>query len=293
MNAIPEDTRLGWIGLGIMGKHMASHLISKRFRLTVHSRTRDSAAEIIAKGASWADSPRAVAENSDIVFSMVGTPDDVQNVHLGAGGSLAGLRSGGVVVDMSTSTPTLAVAIAESAAKRGIVALDAPVSGGETGARDASLSIMVGGDQVAFDALKQVWSCLGTNVIYQGNAGAGQHAKMVNQIMIAGTMVGLCEGMIYAKKAGLNMERMLRSVSSGAAQSWSLTNLGPQIVGNDYRPGFSIQHFLKDLKIAEDEANQLGIQVPGLAVAAQLYSKAVENGLGQLGTHALYKMFEG
>ncbi|NLF09155.1 MAG: NAD(P)-dependent oxidoreductase [Pirellulaceae bacterium] len=287
MNVVPGKTRIGWIGTGVMGSSMCGHLLGAGFAATVFNRTKSKAEPLLEAGAAWAESPRAAAENSDVIFTIVGFPADVRQVILGPDGVLAGCKPGNVVVDMTTSEPLLAVEIAEAAARRKVAAIDAPVSGGDVGARQASLSIMIGGDAQAIDSLRPCWEAMGKTFVRQGGPGAGQHAKMVNQILIAAGMIGLCEGLIYAYKAGLDLETVLRSVGGGAAGSWSLANLGPRIIAGDFAPGFFVEHFVKDLGIALDEARRLRLALPGLALANQLYLALIAHGRGGLGTQAL------
>jgi len=287
MNVTPDQTRIGWIGTGVMGASMCGHLLRAGFSATIYNRTRSKAEPLLAAEAGWADSPRAVAEASDVVFTIVGYPSDVREVVLGPKGVLAGSRPGMILVDMTTSRPSLAVEIAEAVEKVGVQSVDAPVSGGDVGAREARLSIMIGGPKQAVDALQPCWQAMGRTIVHQGPAGAGQHAKMVNQTLIATNMIGLCEALLYAHKAGLDLETVLRSVGSGAAGSWSLANLGPRIVGNDFAPGFYVEHFLKDLGIALDESRRLGLSMPGLALAQQLYLSVQSLGHGRFGTQAL------
>ncbi|HEY6728288.1 MAG TPA: NAD(P)-dependent oxidoreductase [Polyangiaceae bacterium] len=283
----PETTRVGWVGTGVMGSSMCGHLLRAGYAVTLTTRTRSKAEPLLALGAEWADSPRQVAERADVVASMVGVPADVRAVYLGAGGLLEGVRPGMVLVDFTTTEPSLAREIHERAHARGALALDAPVSGGDVGARQATLSIMVGGDRVAFEALEKLWALLGSRSLYQGQSGSGQHTKMVNQILIASGMVGVCEALLYGYKAGLDLERVLASVSSGAAGSWSLTNLAPRILVGDFAPGFFVEHFLKDMRIALSEAERLGLALPGLALAQQLYRAVQAQGHGRSGTHSL------
>ena len=283
----PGTTRIGWIGTGVMGSSMCGHLIDKGFAATVFTRSRHKAQGLVDKGAAWADSPRAVAEQSDVVFSIVGFPADVRQVLLGDDGALAGSRPGNVLVDMTTSEPSLAVEIAETAAARGVSSVDAPVSGGDVGAREARLSIMIGGDRQVVEALRPCWEAMGKTIVYQGGPGAGQHTKMVNQTLIATNMIGVCEALLYAHKAGLDLPTVMESVASGAAGSWSLSNLGPRIIQNNFDPGFFVEHFIKDMGIALDEANRMGLALPGLALAKQLYLALQAQGHGRDGTHAL------
>ncbi len=283
----PGKTRIGWIGVGVMGAPMCGHLLARGFATTIYNRTRDKAEPLLARGAAWADTPRDVARASDVVFSIVGYPRDVRAVILGTDGALAGCQPGNVLVDMTTSEPSLAVEIAAAADARGVHSIDAPVSGGDVGAREARLSIMIGGDDAVVEALRPCWEALGKTFIRQGGPGAGQHTKLVNQTLIAGNMVGVCEALLYADRAGLDLNRVLESVASGAAGSWSLANLGPRIIGNDFAPGFFVEHFIKDLGIALDESRRMGLALPGLALANQLYLAVQAQGHGRRGTQAL------
>lgn len=283
----PGATRIGWIGTGVMGTSMCGHLLARGFAATVHSRTRSKAEPLLARGAGWADSPRAVAAASDVVFTMVGFPRDVRAVILGDQGALAGARPGTILVDMTTSEPALAIEIEQAARARGVASVDAPVSGGDIGAREARLSIMIGGDPAVVAALQPCWEALGKTIVHQGGPGAGQHTKLVNQILIASNMVGVCEALLYAYRAGLDLHTVLHSVASGAAGSWSLSNLGPRIIQNNFAPGFFVEHFIKDMGIALDEAQRLGLALPGLALAKQLYLAVQAQGHGRAGTQAL------
>jgi len=284
---VPGQTRLGWIGTGVMGSSMCSHLIAKGFQMTVTTRSRSKAQGLIDRGANWASTPRDVAQRSDVVFAIVGFPRDVREVFLGQDGALAGSKPGNILVDMTTSEPSLAVEIYEAAKARGCYAVDAPVSGGDIGAKEARLSIMIGGDREVVEALHPCWETMGKTIIHQGAAGAGQHTKAVNQTLIASNMVGVCEALLYAYKAGLDLNTVLQSVAPGAAGSWSLSNLGPRIIANNFDPGFFVEHFIKDMGIALDEANKMGLALPGLALARQLYVALKAQGHGRDGTHAL------
>ncbi|MDA0835370.1 MAG: NAD(P)-dependent oxidoreductase [Planctomycetota bacterium] len=283
----PGTTRLGWIGTGVMGASMAGHLLKAGFTLTAFSRTKSKAEGLISQGAKWAATPKAVAENSDVIFSIVGFPQDVREVMLGPDGALAGSKSGNILVDMTTSDPSLAVEIAEQAKNKGVHSVDAPVSGGDVGAKNAALSIMIGGDKDIVEALTPCWQAMGKTIVYQGPAGSGQHTKMVNQILIASNMIGVCEALLYGYKAGLDLPTVLQSVGSGAAGSWSLTNLGPRIMNNNFDPGFFVEHFIKDMGIALAEAKQMNLALPGLALSHQLYLALQAQGHGRDGTHAL------
>jgi len=282
-----DTTRVGWIGTGVMGASMCGHLLRAGFQTVVFNRTRSKAEPLLVAGAQWAQSPRAVAESADVIFTIVGYPADVRQVILGEDGVLAGCRPCNVVVDMTTSEPALAVEIAQEAAARGVHTIDAPVSGGDIGAREARLSIMIGGDAEVIEALEPCWAAMGKTFVRQGGPGTGQHAKMVNQILIATNMIGVCEGLLYAYKAGLNLDTVMRSVADGAAGSWSLSNLGTRIIANDFEPGFFVEHFVKDLGIALSEAKQMGLCLPGLALAHQLYLSLLAHGNGRAGTQAL------
>ncbi|HXT57562.1 MAG TPA: NAD(P)-dependent oxidoreductase [Pirellulales bacterium] len=284
---IPGKTRLGWIGTGVMGSSMCGHLIDKGFAMTVYNRTRSRTGPLLAKGARWADSPKAVAEAADVVFTIVGYPSDVREITLGAGGTLAGAKAGAVLVDMTTSEPKLAEEIAAAAAAKSVHSVDAPVSGGDIGAREARLSIMIGGEAEVVDALAPCWEAMGKTIVRQGGPGAGQHTKMANQILIATNMIGVCESLLYSYRAGLDLPTVLQSVSPGAAGSWSLSNLGPRIIANNFDPGFYVEHFIKDMGIALNEAKRMGLALPGLALAHQLYVALAAQGHSRDGTHAL------
>lgn len=288
----PGKTRLGWIGTGVMGCSMCSHLQTAGYQVTVFNRTRAKAQPLLDAGATWADTPKDVARASDVVFSMVGFPRDVQEVYFGPSGLLAGLKFGGVAVDMTTTSPSLAADIARRAAQRGAFAVDAPVSGGDLGARNAALSIMCGGDADIIGGVAPLLNLLGTNVTRQGGPGAGQHAKLCNQIVIAGTMIGVCESLLYAAKAGLDPAAVLGAITKGAAGSWSLENLAPRILKGDFAPGFMIDHFVKDMGIALEECRRLSLTLPGLELVEKLYRQAQEMGFGQNGTQALYLALE-
>ena len=290
--AEPGKTRVGWVGTGVMGRWMCQHLINKGYQATVYNRTKDKAKPLLDAGAAWADAPKAVAERSDVVFAIVGFPKDVREVFLGGQGALAGSRPGSVLVDMTTSEPSLAREIYETAKGKGVSSVDAPVSGGDVGAKNAALSIMVGGDADVIDAIRPLFECMGKTMVHQGPAGAGQHTKMVNQVLIASNMVGVCEALLYGYKAGLDLKTVLQSVGSGAAGSWSLNNLGPRIIDRNFEPGFFVEHFIKDMGIALEEAKRMGIVVPGLALANQLYLAVQAQGYGRKGTHALMLALE-
>jgi 3-hydroxyisobutyrate dehydrogenase len=283
----PGTTRIGWIGTGVMGSSMCGHLLAAGFAATVFNRSPEKCRALLEKGARLASSPREVAEQSDVVFTIVGYPRDVREVILGEQGVLSGCRPGSVIADMTTSEPSLAVQIYHAAQAKGVHAVDAPVSGGDIGAREARLSIMLGGDAEVIEALRPCWEAMGKTIVRQGSAGAGQHTKMVNQTLIATGMIGVCEALLYAYKAGLDLNTVLQSVSGGAAGSWSLTNYGPRMIAGNFDPGFYVEHFIKDMGIALDEANRMGLALPGMALAKQLYVSLASNGGSRLGVHGL------
>jgi len=283
----PGSTKIGWIGTGVMGSSMCGHLIAAGYPATVFNRTREKMAGLLDLGATAATSPREVAEASDVVFTIVGYPADVRAVTLGPAGTLEGSKAGTVLVDMTTSEPALAVEIAEAARAKGVDSVDAPVSGGDVGAREARLSIMIGGDPGVVGSLRPLFEAMGKTIVHQGPAGSGQHAKMVNQILIASGMIGVCEALLYGKKAGLDLTTVLQSVGSGAAGSWSLNNLGPRVIAGNFDPGFYVEHFLKDMGIALAESRRMKLALPGLALAEQLYRAVEAQGHGRKGTHAL------
>jgi 3-hydroxyisobutyrate dehydrogenase len=290
--AQPGTTRVGFIGTGVMGLSMCRNIMNAGYSATVYSRTKSRSQPLLDAGATWADSPKAVAERSDMLFAIVGYPSDVREVFLGAKGAVGGAKAGSVLVDMTTSEPSLAVEIAEAANAKGVAVLDAPVSGGDVGAKNGTLSIMVGGDATALDAARPILECMGKTIVHQGPAGAGQHTKMVNQILIASALNGVCEALLYAKKAGLDAKTVLLSVGGGAAASWQLNNLGPKMIDGNFEPGFYAEHFVKDMAIALSEARQMKLAMPGLSLTAQLFNALLAQGLGRKGTHALYLLLE-
>jgi 3-hydroxyisobutyrate dehydrogenase len=273
-----------------MGKSMAGHLLRAGHNLHIHTRTPDKAQALLDQGAVWADSPASIAARCDTVFTVVGFPRDVEDIYFGNAGLIANMRSGAVLVDMTTSRPDLAVRISAAAAAQGGAALDAPVSGGDKGAREAALSIMVGGDRTVFDRILPLLALMGKTIVYQGPAGSGQHCKLCNQIAIASNMIGVCEAIAYARKAGLDPETVLKSISTGAAGSWSLNNLAPRMLAGDFAPGFYIKHFIKDMAIAAASADQLNQDTPGLDLAIALYRKLEEQGYANDGTQALFRL---
>jgi len=270
-----------------MGTSMCGHLIDAGHPATIYSRTRERAQPLLEKGADWVETPRAVAASADVVFTMVGYPSDVREVILGEHGVLSGTKPGSVIVDMTTSEPSLAQEIARVAGERGVSTLDAPVSGGDVGARNATLSIMVGGDSQTVAAVRPLLEVMGKTIIHQGPAGAGQHTKMVNQTLIATGMIGVCEALLYAYKAGLDLQTVLDAVSGGAAGSWSLSNYAPRMLKGDFAPGFMVEHFIKDMEITLAEARRMNLALPGLSLAHELYLALRAQGGGRDGTQAL------
>ena len=284
---VPTAIRLGWIGTGIMGGAICGRLLDASFPLTVSSRSRSRAEPLLAKGAAWAGSPAEVAAASDFVFTCVGYPRDVREVVLGPQGVLAGLRPDTIFADMTTSEPALAEEIAAAASARGIAALDAPVSGGDVGAREGRLTVMVGGSAAAIERLEPVWQVIAARVVHCGPPGSGQHTKMANQVAIASTMIGMCEALLYASRTGLDVRKTLEAIGPGAAGSWSLQNLAPRVLEGDFAPGFLVEHFLKDLGIVLAECRRMGIVLPGVELAERLYRTAHDLGHGRSGTQAL------
>ena len=283
---------IGWVGTGVMGISMVGHLIDHGYECLVFNRTKSKAEPAIAKGAQWKNTPKEIAEESDVIFTIVGFPIDVEQVYFNSEGILAGAREGTITVDMTTTKPSLAEEIYQRASAMGVRSIDAPVSGGDVGARKGSLSIMVGGDREAVDAIMPMLEIMGDNIVYNGKAGSGQHTKMCNQITISGTMIGVCESLIYGHKAGLDLSVMLEAISGGAAGCWTLNNLAPRIVDRNFDPGFYVEHFVKDMEIALDEARRMNLALPGLALVHQLYKAVEAQGHGRKGTHALMLALE-
>lgn len=290
--ATPGTTRIGWIGTGVMGRWMCEHALKKGFAATVFNRSKDKAQPLLDQGATFAATPKAVAEQSDVVFAIVGFPKDVREVFLGADGALAGSKPGTVLVDMTTSEPSLAKEIHAAAQAKGVHALDAPVSGGDVGAKNAALSIMIGGDKEAVTAVTPIFEAMGKTIVHQGGPGAGQHTKMVNQILISANMIAVCEGLLYGHQAGLDLETVFKSVSVGAAGSKALEVLGPRMLARNFEPGFYVEHFIKDMGIALAEAEKMNLSLPGLGLAKQLYEAVRAQGYGRKGTHALLLALE-
>lgn len=284
-----ENTVIGFVGIGVMGRSMATNLLNAGYPVVVYSRTKEKAQGLLEQGAKWGDSPKAVAKEANVIITIVGYPSDVEEVYLGENGLVPNGKENTYLIDMTTSTPSLATEIHTAAKRKGIHVLDAPVSGGDIGAREAKLSIMVGGNEEDFHAVLPILQVLGSNIVYQGKAGAGQHTKMCNQIVIASGMIGVSEAMAYAVKSGLDPETVLKSISSGAAGSWSLSNLAPKMIQGNFEPGFYIKHIIKDMTIALEESEKMGMEAPGLSLALSLYKQLAALGEENSGTQALYK----
>lgn len=291
LNLVTKRT-IGFIGAGVMGGSIVKHLLKAGYEVAVYTRTKSKAEPLIELGATWASTPAMAAQEKDIVFTMVGFPSDVEQVYFGKDCIFQSIKEGAIVIDMTTSEPTLAKKIYDHAKNLQIDSLDAPVSGGDIGAQNGTLSIMIGGDEKIFNTVKPILSIFGTNLVYQGAAGAGQHTKMCNQIVVTGTMIGVCESIAYGLKAGLEIENVLKSISSGAAGSWALSNLGPKIIQKDLAPGFFIKHFVKDMKIAILEAEKMNLSLPGLNLVKDIYEQLIESGYGENGTQALIKFYK-
>ena len=286
-----QETKIAFIGTGVMGASVVKHLLDASFGVTVYTRTKERAQAVIEAGATWAATVGAAMANADVVFTMVGYPSDVEEVYFGADGIFAAGKEGQTIIDMTTSSPALAKRIAERATALNMSALDAPVSGGDIGAQNGTLSIMCGGIEEQFTKMLPILSTFGKQIVYQGAAGAGQHTKMCNQIIIATSMIGVCESLAYAEKAGLDPETVLQSIASGAAGSWSLSNLAPRMLAGDFEPGFYVKHFLKDMNIALAEAKAMNLELPGLQLAQQMYDKLAQSGLEDKGTQVLYQQY--
>src|SRR5690606_11919503 len=282
---------IGFIGTGVMGSSMAKNLLKAGYNVSLYTRTKTKAQPLLNQGATWKESVSELASTVDVVITIVGYPQDVEEVYFGENGIIENANKGTYVIDMTTSKPSLAIDIYRRAQEKGIFALDAPVSGGDIGAKNGTLAIMVGGDQEAFDSVLPVLSVMGENSILQGQAGSGQHTKLSNQIAIATNMIGVCEAIVYAKKAGLNPARVLDSISTGAAGSFSLSKLAPRMIEGDFAPGFYVKHFIKDMTIAIESAEELGLSTPGLALSLELYKELAEKGEADSGTQSLIKLF--
>jgi len=279
--------KIGWIGTGVMGSSMAGHVQDGGHDLYLYNRTREKAEGLVKRGGNWCSSPAEVSRNAEIIFTIVGHPKDVEEVYFGEEGILSAESRCHTVVDMTTSKPHLALKIAEKASERGIVSLDAPVSGGDSGAKSATLAIMVGGDGEVFKKVLPLFRLMGKEIAYMGGPGAGQHTKMSNQILVAGTMIGVCESLLYASRLGLDEQSVINIIGKGSASSWLINNLGPKIARSDYNPGFYVEHFIKDMGIALEEAAASDLSLPGLSLVRQLYIALKGQGHGRLGTQAL------
>ena len=286
-NSTLKSKNIGWIGTGVMGESMCSHIMKLGFTTYVYNRTKKKTASLVDNGAIWCDSPKEVTEKSDIIFTIVGYPVDVESVYFSENGILAAAEPGKIFIDMTTTKPSLAQKIDLESKKHSCMSIDAPVSGGDVGAREARLAIMAGGERKTFDFILPLFEAMGKNIVYEGAAGSGQHTKMCNQITIAGTMIGVCEALLYGYKAGLDITVMLNTISKGAAGCWSLDNLAPRIAAGNFAPGFYVEHFIKDMGIALEEAENMGIALPGLALVHQLYVGLKASGHGKSGTQAL------
>src|SRR5690625_1376427 len=287
-----EQLKIGFIGTGVMGKSMVQNLLNASYEVNIYTRTKEKATELINNGATWSDSIADLANNVHVVITMVGYPHDVEEVYFGAEGIIENAKSETLIIDMTTSSPKLAKQIYDVAKEKNIFSLDAPVSGGDIGAKNATLAIMVGGDEQAYQKALPIFEVLGNNIVWHGEAGAGQHAKLANQITIASNMIGVCEALIYAKKSGLEPEKVLSSISTGAAGSWSLSNLAPRMIKNDFSPGFFVKHFIKDMTIAVESAKDLEIDMPGLTLALDLYKQLADMRENDSGTQALIKYYD-
>jgi 3-hydroxyisobutyrate dehydrogenase len=284
--------RIGWIGTGVMGASMCGHLLAAGYAASVYSRTRSKAGPLLAQGAAWCDTPAVVAAQSEIVFTTVGRPEEVREVCFGDQGVFAGLEAGAIIVDMGTTPPSLTKEISDRATSMDAHAVDAPVSGGDVGARNGTLSVMAGGEEHVVEKVRPLFDCMASTVAWMGEAGSGQHTKMANQLAVAGTMIGVCEALVYAGRAGVDLEKLVAVISKGAAGCWTLDNLAPRIIRGDDAPGFMIDHFVKDLGIALSECEQMGITLPGLELASKLYQQLQALGHGQSGTQALIHAIE-
>lgn len=283
--------KIAFIGTGVMGKSMAGHLLKAGYELTVYNRTKAKADELVRQGAKWADSPAEAASEADVVISIVGYPADVEETYLGEKGVLTTLKKGGVIIDMTTSSPILWQKIAKAAAEKGIDAIDAPVTGGDLGAKNATLAILCGGEQKVFDRIKPILEVMGKNIALFGAAGAGQYTKLVNQIAVAATMLSITESLIFAEKAGLDTKLVYDTIGGGAASSWSMVNLLPRVLGGDEAPGFMVKHMVKDLRLSLEAAHEMKLELPGLALAEKLYAELEAKGYADKGTQTLISWY--
>ncbi len=284
--------KIAWIGTGVMGHSMCAHIIKAGYEVNVYTRTKSKADDLVAAGAVWCESAAEAARGSKYIFSIVGYPEDVRETMFGPDGVLENAPKNSYVIDMTTSTPSLAEDIFSEGKDRSIHCLDAPVSGGDTGAKNGTLAIMVGGEKADFETVLPIFKLMGENIAYMGTAGKGQHTKMCNQILIAGTMIGVVESLLYSYKAGMDLQEVIDVIGKGAASSWSINNLGPRIAKGNFDPGFFIKHFVKDMRIALDEARRMTLSLPGLSLVQQFYTAAMAMGYEDLGTQGLYKVLE-
>lgn len=283
---------IGFIGVGVMGKSMVRNLMKNGFEVSIYARTKAKVTDILAEGALWCDSIAQCAQGKDAVITIVGYPKDVEEVYFGQGGILENASAGCVLIDMTTTSPQLSVKIEQAAKEKGLKALDAPVSGGDVGAKNGTLSIMVGGEKETYTQCLPIFQAMGTNIIYEGKAGAGQHTKMANQIALGGAIAGVCEAMTYAKKVGLDLQTMLDSISKGAAGSWQMSNMAPRMLKGDFDPGFFVKHYIKDMNIALEEAAHVDLTMPVLNEVHDMYQALDDQGMGDLGTQALIKYYD-
>ncbi|MEK4406706.1 NAD(P)-dependent oxidoreductase [Sporosarcina sp. FSL K6-6792] len=286
-----EVKKIAFLGTGVMGVSVVNHLLDSNYEVAIYTRTKEKARSLIDAGAVWMDTVAAAVKDAELVFTMLGYPGDVEEVYFGDGGIFSTGKAGQILIDMTTSSPALAIRIANAGAKLQMATIDAPVSGGDIGAKNGTLSIMCGGEEEVFNAITPILAVFGKQIVYQGLAGSGQHAKMCNQIAIATNMIGVCEALVYAEKAGLDPETVLKSISTGAAGSWSLSNLAPRMLDGDFEPGFYVKHFMKDINIALAEAEAMNLSLPGLQLASEMYKKLVEKGFSDQGTQVLYKSY--
>lgn len=284
--------KIGFIGIGVMGESMAGHLLKAGHDLYVYNRTKSKADRIVAEGATWCEDVKSIARQCDLIFTIIGVPSDVESVYLNEDGLVNHAKKGTILVDMTTSTPDLAKRIYEAGTPKGLKCLDAPVTGGDVGAQNGTLTIMVGGDQETFNEILPILELMGKTIVYMGAAGSGQHTKMANQIAIAGAAIGMVESLAYSKGAGLDLETVLKAITSGSAASWQLSNMAPRIINDDFNPGFFIKHFIKDMRIASTESKAMDVDLPGLDLVLSLYEECQKHELENCGTQALYKLYE-
>lgn len=284
--------KIGFIGIGVMGEAMANHLLEAGHDLFVYNRTKSKADRLVEQGATWCESVADVAKASELIFTIIGVPADVESVYLDELGLIKQSKPGTILVDMTTSTPELAKRIDEAGKQQGVFCLDAPVTGGDIGAKNGTLTIMVGGEEEIFKKILPVLELMGKTIVYMGAAGSGQHTKMANQIAIAGAAIGMVEALAYSKGADLDLQSVLEALTSGSAASWQLSNMAPRIIREDFNPGFYIKHFIKDMRIASNEAKEMQVELPGLDLVLSLYEECEKQNLENLGTQALYKLYE-